>query len=154
MTNEDLKKIISERVGEVEFMEENYTYLTAKVPKDKLRDLLIYLKEDSSTAFDYMFSITGVDWKKSFGVIYHLESTKHRHIIALHVYTEDRENNITLDTVSDIYPTADFNEREIYDLFGVKFEGHPDLRRLLLDDTWSGHPLRKDYVDEARMIVK
>jgi NADH:ubiquinone oxidoreductase subunit C len=83
-------------------------------------------------------------------VIYHLESTLYRHMMVLRANTADRENPV-LDTVSDIWPTADFHEREVYDLLGVRFANHPDLRRLLLWEGW-GYPLRKDYVDEVRIV--
>ena len=111
------------------------------------------LKSNSETNFDYLFCVTGMDWGKELGVIYHLESTTHRHIIVVKVKTEDRENP-TLDTVCDIWKTADLHEREVFDFFGIKFNNHPNLKRLFLTDEWEGFPLRKDYVDEINMIIK
>ncbi len=150
MTNSELQVLVSSWMDGLEFIDEGAQYLTITVPKENLRDLMFKLRDDSEAAFDYMFSLTAVDWGKNRGMVYHLESTKYRHIIVVHVYTEDE----TLDTISDIYPTAILNEREAYDLMGIIFTGHPDLRRLFLQDDWVGHPLRKDYVDEANMIVK
>mgnify|MGYP002795156726 FL=1 len=90
---------------------------------------------------------------KELGVVYHLESTIHRHILVIKVQTSDRENPI-LDSVQDIWSTANFHEREVYDFFGIKFNKHPNLKRLFLTDDWEGFPLRKDYVDETNMVVK
>ena len=103
--------------------------------------------------FNYAFCITGMDWGKELGVIYHLESTELKHRIVVKVMTEDRENP-TLDSVHDIWQTADFHELEVYDFFGIKFNNHPKLRRLFLTPEWEGFPLRKDYVDEANMVIK
>lgn len=154
MTNTELQSLISTWMDGLEFLHEGYQYLTISVPKENLRDLVLKLKENTDTSFDFMFSLTGMDWTDKLGVIYHLESTRHRHIIALHVYTEDREENVTIDTVSDIFPTANFHEREIFDLLGIVFNNHPNLKRIFLADNWIGHPLRKDYVDDVNMIVK
>ena len=154
MTNTELQTLLSSWMEGLEFSDETSQYLTVTVPKENLKELMLKLRDQKETEFDYMFSLTGMDWSKNLGVIYHLESTKHRHIIVVHVNTEDRVENINLDTVSDIYPTANFHEREVFDLVGIIFDGHPDLRRIFLQDDWVGHPLRKDYVDEANMIVK
>lgn len=155
MTRTELQLFLSSKMEGLEFGEETTQYLTVTVPKEKLRELMFLLKDTEELAFDYMFSLTAVDWfPKSLGVVYHLESTKFRHILVVHVNTGNREDDVTIDTVSDIYPTAHFHEREAYDLMGIIFDGHSDLRRLFLTDDWVGHPLRKDYVDEANMIVK
>ena len=84
-------------------------------------------------------------------VVYHLESTIHGHQLVLKVRTADRENG-AIDTVSDIWRTAEFHEREVYDLMGIRFTNHPDLRRLFLEEGWKGHPLRKDYADEVNIV--
>ena len=86
------------------------------------------------------------------GVVYHLFSTKYNHGIVLKTRTADRENP-HLDSVSDIWKTADFHEREVFDLLGIRFTNHPDLRRLFLDSSW-GYPLRKDYVDDINIVTK
>ncbi len=83
-------------------------------------------------------------------MVYHLTSTTHRNTIVVKTKL-DRENP-EIETVSDIWRTADFHEREAYDLFGVRFLNHPDLRRLFLTDEWVGYPLRKDYDDPINMI--
>ena len=98
-----------------------------------------------------LFCITGIDWGEELGVIYHLESTEFKHAMVVKVKTEDRENP-TLDSVCDIWRTAEFHEMEVYDFFGIKFNNHPNLKRFFLTPDWVGWPLRKDYVDEANMI--
>ncbi|MEI6853121.1 MAG: NADH-quinone oxidoreductase subunit C, partial [Bacteroidota bacterium] len=77
----------------------------------------------------------------------------HHHSLVLKVRTADRDNP-TFDTVSDIWQTAEYHEREIFDLFGIKFNNHPDLRRIFLDEKWEGFPLRKDYKDEINIIER
>jgi NADH:ubiquinone oxidoreductase subunit C len=84
-------------------------------------------------------------------VVYHLESTTHKHQLELKVRTDDRVNG-AVDTVSDIWRTAEFHEREAFDLVGIRFNNHPDLRRIFLEEGWLGHPLRKDYVDEVNIV--
>ena len=84
-------------------------------------------------------------------MVYHLKSSELGHMLVLKVKLEDKENP-ELETLCHLYRTAELHEREVYDLFGVKFLNHPDLRRLLLEDDWIGHPLRKDYVDEINIV--
>jgi NADH-quinone oxidoreductase subunit C len=152
MTNEQLKERVQSIVPEIEFSETK-DYLNAIVPAEKLYTLCKTLKAEQDLYFDYLFCLTGVDWGKELGVVYHLTSTVHNHNIVLKVKTADRENP-AVDTVCDIWRTAEFHEREVYDLLGIKFNNHPDLRRILLDDNWVGHPLRKDYKDDVRMVLR
>lgn len=155
MTNTELQSVISSWINDVSFQSEGKQYLTLVVPKDKLRELMTKLKNEESTSFDFLFSLTAVDWlPKNFAVVYHLESTKHRHMVCVITYTEDRETNVSVDSVSDLFPTANFHEREAYDLMGIIFNEHPDLRRLFMQDDWVGHPLRKDYIDETNLIIR
>jgi len=152
MTNEQLIEKVKSLVADAVFSESK-DYLNVTVPADKLHALCVNLKEDKDTLFDYLFCLTGVDWGQELGVVYHLESTELKHFIVLKVKTADRENG-AIDTVCDIWKTADFHEREVFDLMGIKFNNHPDLRRLLMDENWVGYPLRKDYVDEVRMVLR
>jgi NADH-quinone oxidoreductase subunit C len=100
--------------------------------------------------FNYLFCVTAVDWKTHFTMVYHLSSTMHRHNLVVKAKLD--HDNPQIVTVSDIWRTAEFHEREAYDLFGVVFTGHPDLRRLFMTDDWQGWPLRKDYEDPVNMI--
>jgi NADH/F420H2 dehydrogenase subunit C len=152
MTNEQLVEKVKSLVPEAEFSESK-DYLNVTIPPEKLHELCFRLKNDKDTLFDYLFCLTGVDWGNELGVVYHLSSTELKHYIVLKVKTSDRENG-AIDTVCDIWRTAEFHEREVFDLLGVKFNNHPDLRRLLLDENWVGYPLRKDYVDDVRMVLR
>ena len=153
MTNEALQILISSWIPELEFTEEGSQFLNITVQPEQLHQLMSQLKTNSETNFDYLFCLSGIDWGTALGVVYHIESTTHRHIIVVKVKTEDRENP-TFDTVSDIWLTADFHEREVFDFFGIIFNNHPNLKRLFLTEDWDGFPLRKDYVDEINMVIK
>ena len=137
----------------LEFTEEGSEFLNIIVPKANLHELMLKLKTHPDTHFDYLFCLTGMDWEPALGVVYHLESTQHRHMLVVKVKTEDRDTP-NLDSVCDIWKTAEFHEREVYDFFGIKFNNHPNLKRLFLTDEWDGYPLRKDYEDEINMVIK
>jgi len=100
--------------------------------------------------FDYLFCLTCVDWKTHLTMVYHLSSTRHRHNIV--IKSKLNREKPEIQTVCDIWRTAEFHEREVYELFGVNFLNHPDLRKLILPDDWVGYPLRKDYEDPINMI--
>lgn len=148
MTNEELKSFITAYAPEATF--EEAQYLNVTVPSDKLYALAKHLRTDAAADFDYLICVTGIDWKDHMMVVYHLQSRQHKHVFVLKVKVTDRVNP-AIDTVCDIWRTAEFHEREVFDLFGIKFNNHPDLRRLFLDDTW-GFPLRKDYVDDVTIV--
>ena len=150
MDLEKLKERLLTLVPEAEF-EENKQYPTFFIPAGKLHATATRLKEDADTAFDYLFCQSGTDMGKYLMVVYHLESTRLGHELVLKVKTEDRETP-AFDTVCDIWRTAEFHEREIFDLLGIRFNNHPDLRRLFLDENWVGYPLRKDYSDEVNIV--
>jgi NADH-quinone oxidoreductase subunit C len=104
-----------------------------------------YLKDDSATAFDCLSNESGVDYKDRIEVVYHLFSYQHRHQAVLKVKLPRENPNVA--TLENVWKSANWMEREIYDLLGVNFEGHSDMRRLLLPEDWVGHPLRKDFVE-------
>jgi NADH/F420H2 dehydrogenase subunit C len=108
------------------------------------------LRTTKELDFDYLFCVTAVDWKTHFTMVYHLSSTTHRHTLVVKIKLD--RTNPEVPTVFDIWRTAEFHEREAYDLMGVVFTGHPDLRRLFMTDDWKGWPLRKDYEDPVNMI--
>ena len=122
------------------------------VPLAKLYSLALKLRENEEAQFDFLFNLSGVDYGHDLGVVYHLRSTVHNHSIVLKTRTSDRENP-QIDSLSGIWETANLHEREVYDLLGIKFTNHPDLRRLFLDSSW-GYPLRKDYVDDINIVTK
>jgi NADH-quinone oxidoreductase subunit C len=118
------------------------------VPKERLREVCTLLKNTPGFYFDRLECVSGVDYGDRFAVYYHLHSLVYEHAVVLRVELDRQEafaQTATVPTVSDLWRTADWHEREIFDLFGVVFDHHPDLRRILLPDDWQGHPLRKDY---------
>jgi len=145
-----LKDLLSTWAEGLEFDEEQKD-LHVNVPFGEIHQFAKQLKENTDTAFDFLFCQTGVDWPTYLEVIYYLESTKHGHIVVIKVKTADRETP-EIDTVCDIWLTAEFHEREIFDLYGIVFNNHPDLRRILLTDDWEGYPMRKDYVDDVNIV--
>ena len=150
MDNAALKERILGLVPDAEF-QENKQFLTFIIPPAKFHDAALRLKSEAELHFDYLFCLSGVDMVKFLEVVYHLESTTHKHQLVLKVRTEDRVNG-AIDTVCDIWRTAELHEREVYDLMGIRFNNHPDLRRFFLEEGWIGHPLRKDYVDEVNIV--
>jgi NADH:ubiquinone oxidoreductase subunit C len=133
-------------------LKEGKQYLEVTVHPSKLYSIARQLRERQELQFDFLFCLSGVDWGQELGVIYHLRSTVHDHTVVIKTRTADREHPV-FDSVSDIWHTADFHEREAYDLLGIRFANHPDLRRLFLDNSW-GYPLRKDYVDDINIVTK
>lgn len=116
-----------------------------------IEDVCLYLRDHPATWFDFLSCLTGVDYgveEQKFGVIYHLSSILKNHQIVLKVIIEnDRalDNLPEVTSVSNVWRTAEWHEREAFDLLGIFFVNHPDLRRILLPDDWEGFPLRKDY---------
>lgn len=158
MTKEALQKTIlswfpDPKFPQPQFSTEDSQYLTVSVEPGQLHELMQLLKHNPETHFDYLFCLTGVDLGKELGVVYHLESTVHRHILVVKVQTGDRENPI-FESVQDLWATSNFHEREVFDFFGINFSNHPNMKRLFLTEDWIGYPLRKDYVDETNMVVK
>lgn len=127
-------------------------YVEVSVAPASLHSIAKLLRDNEETRFDFLLCITGVDWGQDLGIIYHLRSTIFEHAVVLKTRISDRINPV-VDTISDLWNTADFHEREVYDLLGIKFANHPDLRRLFLDSSW-GFPLRKDYVDDVNIVTK
>jgi NADH-quinone oxidoreductase subunit C len=104
-----------------------------------------FLRDDPEMDFKSLMCLSGVDYGDRLAVAYHLHSMRHRHRICIKVDLPRDLGAARLPSVVSVWPAANWHEREAYDLFGIVFEGHPDLRRILLPDDWAGHPLRKDY---------
>lgn len=113
------------------------------VRPDALLDICSWLKNESSCSFDFLRLITGVDRGDQLGVVYHLHSYAHNHNLTLHADVPKDAPKIA--SVALLWPTADWMERETFDMLGIEFEGHPYLKRILLPLDWEGFPLRKDY---------
>ncbi len=120
-----------------------------KVKPDRWLDVARVMRDTPELAFDFLNVVTAVDWIKQniIQVVYHLYSYRQKHSIVVKVDCDRAKPQVQ--SVVPIWSTADWQEREQYDLLGVEFLGHPDLRRLLLPDDWVGHPMRKDYKEAA-----
>jgi len=150
MTTEELKIKITELLTLATFEEGGEWLIINVEPKDWL-SMAQQLRNDNSLHFDYLFCLTCIDWKTHLTMVYHLSSTKYRHNIVIKAKLD--RNKPDIESVSHIWRTADFHEREVYEMFGVNFLNHPDLRLLILPDGWEGkNPLRKDFEDAVNMI--
>jgi len=124
---------------------------TAMVSREGLLPALTLCRDDAALAFDLLVDVTAVDYLRfpgredgpRFEVVYHLYSVAHNHRVRVKVPVE--QDDPVVPTATGLWPIANWLEREVWDMFGIKFSGHPDLRRILMDERWDGHPLRKDY---------
>jgi len=148
MSNEELKSVFTAIHPSLVF--EEGEWLNMYIEPAELLPFVEKIRNADNLFFDYLFCLTCVDWKTHLTMVYHFSSTSHRHNIVIKSKL-DRDNP-EIETVCNIWKTAEFHEREVFELFGVKFLHHPDLRNLILPDVWSGFPLRKDYEDEVNMI--
>ncbi len=165
MTAEDLHKLLVNEFGDSKITGSNFTAKDPwiEVSADAITDVARFLKFDERTQFDHLNDLTGVDYfepdakklakfthQPHVEVVYHLTSYTLRHRITIKVkvarWKDDAATSIPdVPSVSGIWAIADWHERECYDLVGVNFTGHPNLRRILCPEDWEGHPLRKDY---------
>jgi NADH-quinone oxidoreductase subunit C len=151
MEKERLKEAILALIPNAEVIT-GRQYLEVLVSLEEYHNAALQLKRNHELAFDYLFDLAGIDLPDCFMVVCHIESTTHRHAIVVKVKTIGREDP-RVDTISDVWAAAEFYEREVFDLMGVRFNNHPDMRRLFLDDDW-GFPLRKDYRDDINIIER
>jgi NADH-quinone oxidoreductase subunit C len=124
---------------------------TVVVARDRLLDLLRHLRDDEGLAFDMASDVTAIDWlgrELRFQVVYHLYSIRHKHRIR--VKCDVSEEDPVVPSAVPIWSGVNWFEREIWDMYGIKFQGHPNLRRMFMYDEFVGHPLRKDYPKEKR----
>ncbi len=155
LDNAAIKNIILNQFEGLTFQEEDSPFLNVWIPPVQLKEFGRFLRDNRELNFDFLFCVTGVDWPKeaTLEVVYHLRSVQHGHQMVFRCKTGSRDHP-ELDSLSEVWPTAHLHEREIYDLFGIKFKGHSNLKRLFLDENWEGHPLLKDYEDKVNLIVK
>jgi len=150
MTNEELKIKVTELVPSATF-EEGGEWLTAQIDPGNWLSLARELHNNAELAFDYLFCLTCIDFKTHLTMVYHLTSTTYRHTLV--IKSKLNRDTPEIETVSHLWRTAEFHEREAYELFGVNFLHHPDLRLLILPDGWEGrNPMRKDYEDPINII--
>lgn len=150
MTNEELKAELSLIQPSLTY-EEGGEWVNAVVAPSDWLPFAKQLTRHSSLSFDYLFCLTCVDWKTHLTMVYHLGSTRHHHTIV--VKSKLDINKPEIESVSNVWRTAEFHEREVYELFGVNFLNHPDLRLLILPEGWEGrNPMRKAFEDPVNMI--
>ena len=150
MTKEELKIKLTELLPTATFDESGEWLNIIIIPGD-LPIATEILRNKPELSFDYLFCQTCVDWKTHLTMVYHLDSTGYRHQVVVKIQLD--RNKPEIETVSQIWRTAEFHEREVYEMFGVNFLNHPDLRLLILPDGWEGkNPLRKDFEDPVNMI--
>ncbi len=140
-------KILKENFSD-EILSVNYNLgeLTITLRKNKILEICKFLHDNKELSYDFLTDLCGVDYfphAPRFGVVYHLYSFKNNNRLRLKVYIDIEE--LTVNSVESVWKTANWFEREAFDMFGIKFIGHPFLRRILMPDDWEGHPLRKDY---------
>lgn len=165
MTTNDIHRLLVERFGEQTIRGANFEARDpwVEVAPEQIAEVAAFLRDDERLRFDHLNDLCGVDYfepdpKKAakFGhephleVVYHLSSYVHRHQLVLKVKLPRWQSDLAgelpvVPTVSRVWAIADWHERECYDLMGIGFAGHPDLRRILCPEDWVGHPLRKDY---------
>jgi len=153
MSFDEIKLLLTAKFGENVIVGEEPGGLQPAllIAPDRIADVCLELRDNPKTYFDFLSCLSGVDYgvfANRFGVVYHLASIPYQTQLTLKV---SKESNRDLDelpsfpTVSHVYRAADWHEREAFEMIGIYFEGHPDLRKLLLPDDWDGYPLRKDY---------
>ena len=139
------KKINSELTTKINSSRINHEQLEIQIDKESLLDVIIFLKKNDSTKFRQLIDITAVDYigsENRFKMIYLLLS--HEYNLRINITFSINENEV-VNSLTKIFPSANWMEREVFDMYGIKFNDHPDLRRILTDYGFSGHPLRKDF---------
>ncbi|MGC4103485.1 NADH-quinone oxidoreductase subunit C [Ferruginibacter sp.] len=150
MNAEELRSKLTELLPTVSF-EENTEWVTANIDAAAWLSFAQQLKNDTALGCDFLFCITCIDWKTHLTMVYHLTSTTFRHNIVVKAKLDF--NKPEIESVSGIWKTAEFHEREVFEMFGVNFLHHPDLRLLILPDGWEGRkPMLKDFEDPINMI--
>lgn len=154
MDFDEIKNFLIQKFGPevIEELQLNVLQPALVIKQDLIVQVCEELRDNEDTWFDFLSCLTGVDYgleDKKFGVVYHLASIPHKKQLVLKVLQNNERDEDLLPifpSVSGVWKTAEWHEREAYDLLGIRFESHPDLRRILLPDDWEGFPLRKDYV--------
>ena len=150
MTTEELKSTVTE-LFPTAILEEGGEWLAMNVAGEELHEVALRLRQDTTLYFDFLFCITCIDWKTHLTMVYHFTSTRFRHNLVVRVKLNYAHPEVP--TLSDIWQTANFHEREVYEMFGVNFVNHPDLRLLILPDGWEGKkPMLKSFEDPINMI--
>jgi NADH:ubiquinone oxidoreductase subunit C len=150
MTYENIQNDLAKQFSNLTFEEEGQQFLNIHVSLEDYYNLMLAVKE---MGFDSLYSMIGMDWGKELGIINYFENTATRTMITVRVKFEDRETP-EIETIENIWKNAHLNEREIFDLFGINFKEHSVMKRLLLPEDWEGYPMRKDWMDDTKMIIR
>ncbi len=145
-----LGRLISWNAAAVQAVKFDRDELTVWVAKESIRDACAILRDFPECPFNFLADLTCVDWYPSeprFEVVYHLLSISTKERVRLKARLDG--SSPAIESVTSVWPAANYYEREVFDLFGVRFSGHPNLERILMPDDWEGHPLRKDYPVEG-----
>src|ERR1700744_5570472 len=153
MSIAEIKSLLIDKFGEGVVIGEETTGLQPAllINPDRVADVCLELRDNPQTYFDFLACLSGVDYGVEagrFGVVYHLASIPYQTQLTLKIIKEnsrDLNDLPAFPSLTPVYRAADWHEREAFDMIGIFFEGHPDLRRILLPDDWDGYPLRKDY---------
>lgn len=153
MNFEEIKNKIISKFGEAVIIAEQTDQLQASlsIALSSIKDVCLFLRDEPELYFDYLNCLSGVDYsteKSELSVVYHLSSIPYRHQLVLKVNVPFERGSSTLPvvpSVSEVWRSADWHEREAFDMYGINFSGHSDMRRILCPDDWKGYPLRKDY---------
>jgi len=146
MTPKEISDILKSKFGNaiVEVKIDGAVDPYVKVASAGWKEVSLFLRDDPELNFDFLMCLSGVDYGKgTLGVVYNIYSMTKQHKVNIKI--EVPKDNAEVPTVSDVWQTANWHEREAYDLVGIKFIGHPDPRRIMMPDDWEGHPLQKDY---------
>jgi NADH-quinone oxidoreductase subunit C len=149
-THPAIAKLLAWNSAAVEAAKFDRDEMTIYIERSAIRQACVLLRDHPDCPFDFLADVTCVDWFPSeprFEVVYHLLSIAKKERVRLKVRLGS--SSLALDSVTSVWPAANYFEREVYDLFGMRFTGHPHLRRLLMPEDWEGHPLRKDYPVEG-----
>lgn len=149
--NSTLERIRSQFQEDVVELHQQLEQDTVIISKSALVPLAGFLKEEPTLQYDFLMDLTAVDYfkrKPRFEVVYHFLSLQH--LFRIRVKVPLSEPDTELDSLVSIWPSANWYEREVYDMFGIRFAGHPDLKRILMYPEFEGHPLRKDYPIDKR----
>ena len=146
----ELARLLAWRADAVEGVKFAHDELSIDLRRDAIREACSILRDDPGLQFNFLSDVTCVDWYPSeprFEVVYHLFSIPKKLRVRLKVKVVGEDPSV--DSITPVWPAANFFEREVFDLFGIRFEGHPYLRRIMMPEKWEGHPLRKDYPVEG-----
>jgi NADH-quinone oxidoreductase subunit C len=149
-THVEVQRLLDRNAQAVQGAKFDRDQLAVWIDRGAIRDTIAFLRDDPQTKFTFLCDVTCVDWYPSeprFEVVYHLLSMARKARLRIKVRLE--EDDGSLESVTSVFPSANFFEREVFDLFGIRFNGHPYLRRIMMPEDWEGHPLRKDYPVEG-----